>query len=92
MTIPVLSSLSQRGKSRQGREEIKKRLRAIAELPTNRTCSDCPETQPTWASIQLDKRVGVLCCYRCYGHHFQLGKDTCKVKNLKMIDECKSKL
>ena len=87
MTIPVLSSLSNRGKSRNGRESVKKRLRALADLPTNRVCSDCPEPQPTWASIQMDKKVGVLCCSRCYSHHFQLGGDRCKVKNLKMVED-----
>ncbi|CAB9496240.1 Probable ADP-ribosylation factor GTPase-activating protein [Seminavis robusta] len=77
------------------REELqarKQRLQAVALLPANRVCSECPEQEPTWASllkppVANGKAIGVLCCYRCYSFHFQLGKTICQVKNIKMVEE-----
>ncbi|CAB9520899.1 ADP-ribosylation factor GTPase-activating protein [Seminavis robusta] len=82
---------------RSKKDQVKKRLNAIVALPTNRTCSDCPEVGPSWASILLAvpttatgkklPRVGVLCCYRCYTYHIELGKDVCRTKNILKPDE-----
>lgn len=89
-------------------QKYKRRLESITALPTNATCSDCPEPHPTWASllvplvggaaptnhkhkaINTDTRLGVLCCFKCYSYHFQMGQAVCHVKNMKMAEECKS--
>lgn len=83
------------------------RLEACLAKPDNQTCSECSEEGPTWASLLLTPgciittatkkktttpKMGVFCCYKCCSYHIQLGREICIVKNIKSIDDCKSRV
>ncbi|CAB9502543.1 with coiled-coil, ANK repeat and PH domain-containing protein [Seminavis robusta] len=73
----------------EGEDKIQERLNAVTARGCNRTCIDCNVLYPTWASIltpvtEGGQRIAVLCCFQCYGHHVQLGKDVCEVKSMKL--------
>ncbi|XP_014871909.1 arf-GAP with Rho-GAP domain, ANK repeat and PH domain-containing protein 2, partial [Poecilia latipinna] len=46
----------------------------------NRSCADCGESQPEWASVNL----GVVICKKCAGQHRSLGPSLSKVRSLKL--------
>ncbi|XP_030585086.1 arf-GAP with coiled-coil, ANK repeat and PH domain-containing protein 3-like isoform X1 [Archocentrus centrarchus] len=53
-------------------------LQRVQSLPGNELCSDCGQTAPCWASINL----GVLLCIECSGIHRSLGVHFSKVRSL----------
>uniref|UniRef100_A0A3Q0S9A0 Arf-GAP with coiled-coil, ANK repeat and PH domain-containing protein n=1 Tax=Amphilophus citrinellus TaxID=61819 RepID=A0A3Q0S9A0_AMPCI len=53
-------------------------LQRVQNLPGNELCSDCGQTAPCWASINL----GVLLCIECSGIHRSLGVHFSKVRSL----------
>ncbi|XP_056461261.1 arf-GAP with coiled-coil, ANK repeat and PH domain-containing protein 3-like isoform X4 [Gadus macrocephalus] len=53
-------------------------LQRVQSLPGNDLCSDCSQTAPCWASINL----GVLLCIECSGIHRSLGVHCSKVRSL----------
>uniref|UniRef100_A0AAQ6AD33 Arf-GAP with coiled-coil, ANK repeat and PH domain-containing protein n=1 Tax=Amphiprion ocellaris TaxID=80972 RepID=A0AAQ6AD33_AMPOC len=53
-------------------------LQRVQSLPGNELCSDCGQTAPCWASINL----GVLLCIECSGIHRSLGVHCSKVRSL----------
>ncbi|XP_047438742.1 arf-GAP with coiled-coil, ANK repeat and PH domain-containing protein 3-like isoform X4 [Mugil cephalus] len=53
-------------------------LQRVQSLPGNDLCSDCGQTAPCWASINL----GVLLCIECSGIHRSLGVHCSKVRSL----------
>ncbi|KAM9759998.1 arf-GAP with coiled-coil, ANK repeat and PH domain-containing protein 3b isoform 2-T2 [Menidia menidia] len=53
-------------------------LQRVQSLPGNELCSDCSQTAPCWASINL----GVLLCIECSGIHRSLGVHFSKVRSL----------
>lgn len=60
-------------------EENKKHLQALKRIlsrPENRTCADCGDQMPTWASINC----GVFLCLKCSGIHRSLGVHISKAK------------
>ncbi|CAB9506056.1 Stromal membrane-associated protein 2 [Seminavis robusta] len=73
------------------------RLKAVLEKEGNETCAECPEASPTWACLltnPLDdgdgkKVLAIFCCYKCYGAHFQLGKDVGQVKSTRRANDWK---
>lgn len=72
----------------------KDRLKAITDKPENTLCSECTNKNPTWASFFKspvdDKKLGVLCCYFCYGLHHTVGEGEMTLKNLGAVEQCKS--
>ncbi|XP_043928964.1 arf-GAP with Rho-GAP domain, ANK repeat and PH domain-containing protein 1 isoform X2 [Protopterus annectens] len=52
----------------------------IWEEKSNRTCADCGDTKPEWASVNLC----VVICKKCAGEHRSLGPNISKVRSLKM--------
>ena len=77
-------------------ENKQMRLKKLLKNPHNEQCADCPERHPTWAILLQpqvdggDRKMGVLCCCKCYCYHFGLGRDVCVVKNVNMASECKT--
>jgi stromal membrane-associated protein len=92
--------------------EILNRLKQCLAREENKICSECPEPNPTWASllvppvelkkelkkekhkdkkdkVKTTRKMGVFCCYKCCSYHFQLGRQVCEVKNIKVADDCK---
>jgi hypothetical protein len=61
-----------------GTQEASKRLNLLLMLPGNRTCADCKEPDPRWASYNL----GVFLCIRCAGIHRGLGAHISKVRSV----------
>jgi len=80
---------------------VLRRLEKCLQKPENQTCSECSNGTPTRASIILPTTayimeketkkgmVGVFCCHKCCSYHMELGRDICKVKNLKVAEDCK---
>ena len=70
-------------------------LKTLLGFPMNQACSECTEPEPTWAfflenPIEEDgPKLGVLCCYKCYGNHMRLGLDVGKVISTRRTVECK---
>ena len=74
-------------------QKIKKRLEALADSPANRNCADCPEGDPTWASllstpVEGGKPLAVLCCAQCRPLHVELGAQVCQVKSIRAVSQC----
>ena len=71
--------------------QLPQRLSAVMEKSSNKHCSECFEMGPTWACFlvnpldQHGPRLGIFCCYRCYGYLQSLGKDVCQVKSTRSI-------
>jgi Putative GTPase activating protein for Arf len=73
---------------------LSERLKSILDRDCNRKCAECSEPAPTWAcllTMPLDdegttKVLGILCCYKCYGAHFQLGEDVGTVKSTRRVE------
>lgn len=57
-------------------------------LNSNKTCADCNNKDPSWASINL----GVMICIQCSGIHRSIGVHISKVRSLKLDDWSKSML
>uniref|UniRef100_A0A8C4ZX42 Arf-GAP with coiled-coil, ANK repeat and PH domain-containing protein n=1 Tax=Gadus morhua TaxID=8049 RepID=A0A8C4ZX42_GADMO len=71
---PSTSSIDSASEPREG-ESL---LQRVQSLPGNDLCSDCSQTAPCWASINL----GVLLCIECSGIHRSLGVHCSKVRSL----------
>jgi Putative GTPase activating protein for Arf len=74
--------------------KMQERLNAVIQRRGNIVCVDCGEPHPTWASLlgpasEGERHMCVLCCFQCYSHHFQLGKNVCEMKSLKKAADCK---
>jgi hypothetical protein len=39
--------------------------------------------------VKATRKMGVFCCYKCCSYHYELGRQICEVKNIKVADECK---
>lgn len=52
----------------------------LSNIPGNRCCVDCGESDPQWASISY----GTLLCLRCSGRHRSLGVKTSFVRSIYM--------
>merc|ERR1719383_1602274 len=57
--------------------EREARIRAI---PGNKTCADCSNINPQWASVSY----GILVCLECSGHHRALGVHLSFVRSVQM--------
>ena len=76
---------------------MKKRLKALMNLPENQVCSDCNERQPRWASLIVPPpgappeslAIGAFCCLECSGSHRRLGVHISFVRSIN-LDSCKS--
>lgn len=75
---------------------MEQRVSAVLKQEGNNVCAECPEVAPTWACILVNPlerggpKVGMLCCYKCYGHLLKLGDDMCEVKSTRNVaGECK---
>ena len=75
----------------------KAQLKALMAVPENKTCLDCNDRRPTWASIIVPPKdaparfkipIGGFCCYQCSGAHRRLGVHIAFVKSTN-LDECK---
>uniref|UniRef100_A0A8C7ZC78 Arf-GAP with coiled-coil, ANK repeat and PH domain-containing protein n=1 Tax=Oryzias sinensis TaxID=183150 RepID=A0A8C7ZC78_9TELE len=83
---PSTSSIDSASEPRERGERADKGLRGggesllqrVQSLPGNELCSDCGQTAPCWASINL----GVLLCIECSGIHRSLGVHFSKVRSL----------
>lgn len=70
-------------------------LKAVLEHESNQICSECPEKEPTWAFLLINpleedgQRLGIVCCFKCYGNVMRLGKDVGQVKSTRRVRECK---
>lgn len=88
---------TRRSSKANNKEALIRRLEACLQEPGNQFCADCSETKPAWASLLLvpsgesgkHGKMGVFVCYKCCSYHFQLGRDVCEVKNIKVGDDCK---
>ncbi|KAH8609676.1 putative GTPase activating protein for Arf [Trypanosoma vivax] len=58
----------------------KNRIGALLKRPENKSCFECLENQPRWASTNL----GVFLCLRCAGLHRSLGTHVSKVRSTTM--------
>uniref|UniRef100_A0A3Q2P1K9 Arf-GAP with coiled-coil, ANK repeat and PH domain-containing protein n=1 Tax=Fundulus heteroclitus TaxID=8078 RepID=A0A3Q2P1K9_FUNHE len=83
---PSTSSIDSTSEPRDRGERVDKACRGggdsllqrVQSLPGNELCSDCGQTAPCWASINL----GVLLCIECSGIHRSLGVHFSKVRSL----------
>lgn len=77
---------------------MKKRLKALMDMPGNQVCSDCTERQPRWASLIVPPPgapagslpIGAFCCLECSGSHRRLGVHISFVRSIN-LDSWKEK-
>ena len=91
LSVPVSNKGNRKERELQ---KIKKRLEALADNPANRSCADCPEGDPTFASllgapVEGGKPLAVLCCAQCRVLHEALGDQVCQVKSIRAVSKCK---
>ena len=91
LSVPVTNKGNRKERELQ---KIKKRLETMADHPGNRNCADCPEGDPTFASllalpVEGGKPIAVLCCAQCRTLHAQLDGQVCLVKSIRAVNQCK---
>lgn len=55
-------------------------LQQVSSAEGNKTCADCGEVDPVWASLGF----GIFVCLNCAGHHRSLGVHLTKVRSVKL--------
>jgi len=72
-----MASLATQFVPEQLRDEVLNKLMA---LPENKTCFDCKQKNPKWAS----SNIGIFICYQCTTKHRNMGVHISFVRSLKM--------
>eukprot|EP01039_Chlorochromonas_danica_P002523 gene2523-2764_t len=60
--------------------DTQKKLQKLINLSSNRTCADCGEVDPAWASLGF----GIFICLNCAGYHRSLGVHITKVRSVRL--------
>jgi stromal membrane-associated protein len=56
---------------------LRTRLKALLKKPGNKTCAECNQKKPTWASLNL----GCFFCMTCSGIHREMGVHISQVRS-----------
>lgn len=68
--------MSAHKESGEANEALIDELKELMCIPGNESCADCPNRDPTWASVNL----GILICMKCSGIHRMMGTHISKVR------------
>jgi stromal membrane-associated protein len=78
MSFTIGGQAHKKPKSKEDR--LTKELTRLRKLPENKTCVDCGQRDPSWASINL----GVFMCLDCSGIHRNLGVHISQVRSISL--------